>query len=99
HADRVAVVVGHSEVEDGAAERGRLDGVPERGDLMADGLNDDVGPVVSVQMAHPAVTRRTDDGVVAELLSDSVTVDRIHARDVAGAHRLFRLRGKPYRHG
>ena len=91
HADRVAVVVGHTEVEDGAAERGRFDRMAERGDLVADGLDDDVRPVVWVQVAHPAVACRADHGVDAELLGDAVAVDRVDAGDMARAQSLCRI--------
>ena len=87
-----AVVVRDTEVEHRAAERGRLDRMAERRDLVADGFDDDVGSVVGIQVAHPAVAGGADDGVDAELLGDTVAVDRIHAGDDARARSLRRVR-------
>ena len=45
HADRVAVVVGHAEVEHRAAGRSGFDRMAQGGHLMADGFDHDVRPV------------------------------------------------------
>ena len=88
HADRVAVVVGHTEVEHRAAERRRLDRVAERRDLMPDRLDHDVGLVVRRQVAHPPVAGGAHHGVDAERRADVVAVDRVDAGDVCGARGL-----------
>ena len=59
HTDRVTVVVGHPEVEHRAPGRGGLDGVAECRDLMADRLDDDVGPVVAGVRTQRSLVART----------------------------------------
>jgi hypothetical protein len=54
HTDRIAVVVGYTEVEHRAGEGGGLDGVLQGGHLMPDRFDDDVG-LVDASRRDPAV--------------------------------------------
>lgn len=70
HADRIAVVVGYSEIEDRPAHRRGIDRVTKGGDLMADGLDHDIRPIAGLQTAHPPVAGGAHDRVDPELLAD-----------------------------
>ena len=91
HADRVAVVVCDTEIEDRPTECRRFDRVAECRDLMADGLDDDVRPIVAFQLAHPPVAGGPDDRVDAELLGDGVAVDGVDSGDATGTRSLCRI--------